>query len=522
MKFPDNAQKVIDNSKLISFTMTNRLTAIKIFLVIGIFLFAIGSIIPLMSKIWSRYDYSHGFLIPFISLYLIWLKRNNLKPIAIKPHYAGGLIVLISGCLMLILSKIGSVAMIQLLSVIVMIAGTILLLLGVKYSKALAIPVAYLVLTVPLLDLIHDKISFPLQLFSATIVSTVLSFLNIPVFQNAQYLEFPSITLEVAPECSGISFLISFIAIGIPLAYFTQKSIFRRIMLVAYAIFCCIFANLLRIMLMGFWTYHGGEYVHGPFHIFIGAFISVVGFIFLFLGAFIFAETTPRQLQRYQPEKEKTSGLMFDSKRFNRALFMLFVVLFLTGGYLYLYNPQPVALKNSLNDLDFKIGKWTGSKTSLNLEDLKIGGADSEITRIYRDQYGREVKLHVAYFASQRQGKEIVFYTLQRLYTATREIAIDIDLQKGVRINKAMMANGPEQAFPVLYWYDVQGNIITNRYAAKLLIALNGLIRGRTNGALIIVYSDEKRLDNIEQALNVETDFVKELMPVLDRYLPGH
>ena len=80
----------------------------------------------------------------------------------------------------------------------------------------------------------------------------------------------------------------------------------------------------------------------------------------------------------------------------------------------------------------------------------------------------------------------------------------------------------PRKAFPVLYWYDVDGKIIANRYAVKFFTALQGLIRGRTNGTLIMLYSDKDSLDTTGQAFNDEIDFAKQLMPVLDRYLPNH
>jgi EpsI family protein len=522
MKSTGNPQIAANNSLYINGKLPDKIMLVKIGLAIGAFIFSVSSVIPVMIKTWSRYDYSHGPLIPAISLYWVWLKREQIMKVPVLPNLTGGTAALLAGSLTLILAKIGSVAIVQLLSIIVIIAGITLLLLGTRYLRALALPIAYLVLSVPVLDLIHDKISYPLQIFYAKLSYTVLNFANVPLFRHAQYLELPSVTLEIAPGCSGISFLISFIAIGIPLAFFTQKRPLRRALLVAFAIFCCLFANLLRITLIGFWTYHGGEFVHGPFHIFIGGFISVVGFIFLFTGAWFFAETRLPGMKRNLMERENSADITIDMKKFNRALFVSVVVLFSLGGYLYLYEQKPVALKRSLSNLDYVIGQWKGSDAYSNISDLEIERADSEITRVYRSENGREVKLHIGYFASQTQGKEFIFYTLEKLYHYTGEILLPVEHDRKLRINRALMENGPEQVVPVLYWYDVQGRIISNRYAAKFLIALNGFIYGRTNGALIMIYRDNTSLDNSEQVVNDEMNFAQALMPVLDDYLPGH
>jgi EpsI family protein len=196
--------------------------------------------------------------------------------------------------------------------------------------------------------------------------------------------------------------------------------------------------------------------------------------------------------------------------------------LFATGGYLYLDEPDPVSLGH-LHEFDLTIGEWMGSHTDFNIQGLEIRGADSEITRVYKDSKGREVKLYTGYFASQKQGKEMIYYTLQELYNNTVETVVTIGpADKAVHVNKALIATGIGRVRPILYWYDVQGKIIANRYIAKFVTALNGLFRNGTNGALVMVYSDEKDPEQIEQTFNDEIDFIRELMPALAKYLPGH
>ena len=67
----------------------------------------------------------------------------------------------------------------------------------------------------------------------------------------------------------------------------------------------------------------------------------------------------------------------------------------------------------------------------------------------------------------------------------------------------------------VLFWYDLNGRIITNKYRVKLFTALDGLFYRRTNGAFVIVYSDLKHSDEINYVLNDEVEFVKKTIPIL-------
>ena len=155
------------------------------------------------------------------------------------------------------------------MSFLLVIPGIVLILLGMPYITALALPLAYLIFMSPLLNVFLDKIRWPLQLFSAKFAGIILKYVGIPAYQYKNYIELPNITLEVADVCSGVNYLISIIAIAIPIAYFTQKAWQRRTIIITSAIIIGILANVARIILIGIWTtYNIGENTHGPNHIF--------------------------------------------------------------------------------------------------------------------------------------------------------------------------------------------------------------------------------------------------------------
>jgi len=279
---------------------------IKVGLLIVAFFFAYGKVMPLLVRTWSRDDYSHGFLVPILALYFIWIDRKRLRNLLIQPNILGGLPLTLLGSLMLMMGNIGSVVIVQELSLIVIITGLVLMLLGTRYLLALAFPLSYLILMVPILDEVIDKIHWPFQLFSARMGSALLRIFNIPFFLRANYFELPNMTLEVAEECSGVRYLISIIAIGIPLAYFTQKGWWRKIVLVATAVIIGILANGVRVALVVLCAYYYGENnIQGPFHIFQALFVSVVGFVFLFILAWFLSKIPFPRVESVQ-EKKKT------------------------------------------------------------------------------------------------------------------------------------------------------------------------------------------------------------------------
>lgn len=264
---------------------------IKVGFLIGAFLFAYWRVLSLLVKVWDRPDYSHGFLVPIIALYFVWTDKKRLKGLPVQPNIPGGIILIVISSFLLAIGNINGVSIIQELSLVLIIPGLVLMNMGTSYLKALFLPLAYLILMVPILDDVIEKIHWPFQLFTAIVSAKLLTIFGVPLFRNAQYIQLPSMTMEVAEACSGIRYLISIIAIAIPLAYFTQKGWQRRSFLIILALLIGIVTNWMRVTLIGIWVYYYGESdIHGPLHIFQGVFVSVVGFILLFIFAWFLSK----------------------------------------------------------------------------------------------------------------------------------------------------------------------------------------------------------------------------------------
>jgi len=253
-------------------------------------------------------EYGHGFIVVLISLYLVWRQRGVLARLQVAPHLSAGVFVTLFAALLLLVGGLTTTAVLEEISLLVMLAGLLLLLAGTAFFKTLALPLGFLVFAIPVFDELIGAIHWPFQLLAANIGSWLIGLFGIPVFLEAQYIHLPRITLEVAEVCSGIRYLISVIALGIPLAYLTQPTWWRRTSLVTFAIAIAIAANAFRVALIGIWVeYFGAGIIHGPYHILQGLFVSWIGFAAIFAGMW-FLGRRPSVPKHPDPASEQASG----------------------------------------------------------------------------------------------------------------------------------------------------------------------------------------------------------------------
>ena len=104
----------------------------------GVFFFCFAEIFTtLLNKWYNNAVYSHGFLIPFISLYFIWMRRERLEQARYSPNYPVGFTILFAGLLMNLTGHAGGVQLVQELSLIITIIGMVILILGSGFFKVL-------------------------------------------------------------------------------------------------------------------------------------------------------------------------------------------------------------------------------------------------------------------------------------------------------------------------------------------------------------------------------------------------
>jgi exosortase len=226
-------------------------------------------------------DYSHGFLVPILVGYFVWERWDRLKALRIMPSL-WGVALLACGLLMLVVGSIGAELYLQRSSLIVVMAGLVLLIMGRDALKTLMFPIAFMLFMVPLPAIVVNAVAFPLQLFAARTAEFCLFNFGIPVLREGNVIVLAGTTLEVAEACSGIRSLQALLALGTVYAYFSQRSTWKRWVLVLLSVPIAIAANAFRVSGTGVLAnYWGSQAAEGFYHTFSGWLIFVVAFLLL-------------------------------------------------------------------------------------------------------------------------------------------------------------------------------------------------------------------------------------------------
>jgi exosortase A len=228
-------------------------------------------------------DFSHGFLIPIVSLYFVYERRKQFSVLSPSSNWAGlGLIIF--GILLLLLGNLATEYFTMRFSMLVVFGGIILFLLGKDFFKTLLFPIIFLIFMIPIPSILMDRITFPMQLFASKVAANTLYLVGIPILREGNVMLLANTSLEVAEACSGIRSLISLLTLSVVFAYLTQKVTWKRVILVLSTFPIAIIANAARVSGTGILAHRYGDRVaQGFFHGFSGWILFVVAFVSLFL-----------------------------------------------------------------------------------------------------------------------------------------------------------------------------------------------------------------------------------------------
>jgi exosortase len=227
---------------------------------------------------WDDPNYSHAFLVPFFSGFLIWQRRKELAALTAQGSWIG-LPVLLAGIAALLLGDLGGETFLMRSSLIVVLAGLILFHLGRAIFQELAFPLLFLLFTVPLPVIVFNAVAFPLQNFAAQNAARTLDLFGVPVLLDGNVIHLSRITLGVSEACSGIRSLVSLLAVAIAWAYLSLPGIWAMVALAASTVPIAVLANAGRVVATGLVAqWFGVEYAEGLFHSFSGWVIFLVAF----------------------------------------------------------------------------------------------------------------------------------------------------------------------------------------------------------------------------------------------------
>lgn len=307
----------------------------RAFAIISAILFTYAAVlVKLSSHWWTDENYSHGLLIPFIIGYILWLERDKLAAAPARPWaLLGGLTVALA-LFALWIGVAGAELYSQRMSLVLLIAGVVIYFWGLRFLRFVWVPLALLVLAIPIPAIIFNKIAFPLQLFASRCAVWSMSMLGIPVLRQGNIIElkplnsFDTRKLEVVEACSGIRSLMTLVTLAVVFAYFTHPrsddgpgkggrfgflksyGFWRSSILVISAVPIAILTNASRVSGTGILShYYGTQVADGFFHSFSGWAIYVVAFLLLFGVGFILDRFKPKPRESQPEQPKQTPGV---------------------------------------------------------------------------------------------------------------------------------------------------------------------------------------------------------------------
>jgi exosortase len=228
-------------------------------------------------------DYSHGFLVPFFAIFVMWDNRKVLRDIPLRPSWAG-VPLIVFGLIVVVLGVYGADLFLSRISFLILVSGLIWTFLGRPMLHALSFPLFILLLAIPFPAIVFNQITFPLQLLASRLASVILPLLGVPVLLEGNVIELPVMKLEVAEACSGIRSLMSLFTLAVFYGYFLERTTRRRVILALASIPIAIAANTARVVGTGLCVqYWDPEKALGFFHEFSGWVMFVISLACLYV-----------------------------------------------------------------------------------------------------------------------------------------------------------------------------------------------------------------------------------------------
>lgn len=190
-------------------------------------------------------DTGGGLFAPLVSGWLVWRERDELRGLPVRgTHW--GLIALLFGALLFAAGLWGRFASVLTVSLVVVIWGLVTWMGGIELGRRVTFPVAYLAFLVPAPSLL-DRLSLPLRLFATRVAALLPSALGLDVQVEGTEMIVNGYRTMIDTPCSGLSYLLALLAAALLVAYLSECSLARKIVLSLSAIPIAVLANIVRI-----------------------------------------------------------------------------------------------------------------------------------------------------------------------------------------------------------------------------------------------------------------------------------
>jgi exosortase D (VPLPA-CTERM-specific) len=493
-----------------------------------VWLFAPG--IGWIADQWAKPEYSHGWLIPAVTLFLLWQRRERILAARGSGSWTGvGLVVL--GLLVLVLSRLAFSAIPQAVALVLVLGGVGLAALGPAAMRYAWVPLLFLLFAVPLPAGAYYQLSTKLQLVSSWLGAEMLHALGISVFLDGNVIDLGAMQLQVAEACSGLRYLFPLSAFGFLCAWLYRGPLWAKAMVLLAILPLTVLLNSARIALTGiFVTYGSMELAEGFMHLFEGWVIFIVALAVLFALMWLLTRLAGRPSGVSDLlDFDRMAGAGIGPPRPTAARPTI-VPLAASLGLLLAMTPVPdlltgrseaIPTRPGLVTLPLTYGLWQGRPASIDAQTAEsLKASDYFLADFELGDGTPPVNYWIAYYDSQigdagthspqecLPGAGWEFVTLEHV-----PAPVTGDMRPFTMF-RALVANGRQQIL-MYYWYEERGRQLTDGIWIRIYMMLDALTKQRSDGALVRLITPVLPGEPIDAADRRLTDFFRLAYPSL-------
>jgi exosortase B len=234
--------------------------AIAALLVVGLLALYLPTALRLVDQVWMTAEQGHGPLILALCAWMGWQRRARLAALPDTPNRWLGFSLLALSLAAYVLGHSQGILGLEAASQIGVLAALLLCFKGLAGLRVMALPLVFLLFTVPLPGILVQTLTLPLKVAVSASAEWLLHAVGYPVARLGVVLQIGQYQLLVADACAGLNSIFTLEALGFLWMSLRPRSTPARDALLALAILPISFvANVVRVMVLVLVTYHLGD-----------------------------------------------------------------------------------------------------------------------------------------------------------------------------------------------------------------------------------------------------------------------
>lgn len=467
-----------------------------------------------VSRAYRQPEFSHGYLIPLISAWIIWQRRRLIWSLR-EGGAASGWLLVAAGVGIAFVSKAANIDSTPYLGLVPLLIGLGAVTFGWRSARLLVVPVGFLVFGFPLPSYAYVEVSTSLQLVSSQLGAGFLSLFGVPVFLDGNIIDLGPMKLQVAEACSGLRYLLPLLSFGVLCAYMYRAPWWAKLLVVAATVPLTILLNGFRIALTGLFLNFGNtELAEGFMHLFEGWVIFLIALAILFVLMFgllrligwrggmadmlDFDRMAGHPGGREPPAPTAAAATALVPAVVPRPLQLSILTMAVAAMLLVPLGMRPQVIPERPGLLTYPLGfaGWSGTPSFLDGEIEEVLGTDDYILVDYRHQNsGDLVNLWIAYYGSQLGNSNIHSPTTclpgagwEYIEFGPRRTSLTDFSGDPLTVNRGVIVKG-EERIVMYFWMEMRGESLHESHLIKYANLRDSLLQGRSDGALVRLYT---------------------------------